>query len=206
MRLFKDLWHVAGDEWYLLPGRLRARVLFYAVAALGLMELAAFLDDLVRDRDLETLAYLAGALTGLLLVVVRAAILFSEPYTYSLSPKKVGQLTADDLDVLEVLLGFERAAEGDELHRAVRTRREDEGRPLPPFDRVQGQWVMRDVLASLKRLRFAGLVHDKRERLYDQGILVGPAEGAADVLEQERLRRDRVARIGPRSRPGPLSA
>jgi hypothetical protein len=107
--------------------------------------------------------------------------------------------------LLEIILCFEGEIEGDELHRAIRDQRERDGRPTPVYERIGGQWAWRDVLASLKRLRMAGLVRDQRERIYNHGIRIRPAAEARDLLERERERRGRIARIGPRSRPGALA-
>lgn len=198
--------HSISEDWYALPGRLRARLLFYITALLALGNLAAFGQDLFLDRGLSSVAYGLVALSSAFLAFLQGAVLFGEPYHYPPTKKKIRALSTEDLDLLELLIetGGDIIS-GATLYAAVDADRAASGQEPLARKRIQGQLAIPEIVKAIRRLRQAGLVRDCRSRLYEDGVWVRASAAAPDLLEQERARRSRIAAISPRSRPGPLA-
>ena len=199
--LYHDVYRTLYSEWFSFNPRARARLLLSLSTAFLLSSGAAFVYDLWLGHYRWTTALYGLSLLAATFCLLVYAAMFASPYKYPPHAERIAALKERDLDLLELLLSAGGEVNGIELYQLT----EDQSWPND-FAFVQGCWHDRELLASLKSLRRAGLIEDLRGRYYEEAILPCAVAEAGTLLEDERERRGRVAPLGPRSRPGPLSA
>ena len=202
LSFIRNIW---SEEWYGLSGRLRAHVTLDLLVLTFIFISGGLIHDFLNKSSWVTwmdIGYLPFGLLGLFCAVMS----FRPPFSFPVTPDKVGKLSQRELKVWQALLARRLNTDGCLDTFAVREAYAPLQLPGAILGRSGREQLDKELLKTLQQLRYAGLLDDIRPHRYDDGVLVRPHADSQALLEEELERRERPAPLGHRSRPGALSA